>query len=68
MARPQRVRAQLALICGNIGSEKDLPVLREWAQSEFDAVKTHALWAIEQIESRSLQSCSMHDTGLDQSP
>ena len=67
-ARPQRVRAQLALICGNIGSEKDLPVLREWAQSEFDAVKTHALWAIEQIESRSLQSCSMHDTGLDQSP
>ncbi len=67
-ARPQRVRAQLALICGNRGGKEDLPVLKKWADSEFDAVKSHSLWAIRQIESRAFQSCSLHDTGLDQSP
>lgn len=51
-ARPQRVRAQAALLAGNRGSEKDLPVLRSWAQLPFEAVRVHAQWAIEQIEQR----------------
>lgn len=53
-ARPQRVRAQAALLSGNRGDRKDLPVLRAWAQMPFEAVRTHALWAIQQIESLGL--------------
>lgn len=49
-ARPQRVRAQTALLAGNTKDSSYLPVLRQWAQSPFDAVREHALWAIEQIE------------------
>lgn len=49
-ARPQRVRAQAALLAGNSGNTAYLPVLREWAQSPFEAVSTHARWAIEQIK------------------
>ena len=49
-ARPQRVRAQAALLAGNSGNAAYLPVLREWAQSPFEAVRTHALWAMEQIK------------------
>lgn len=49
-ARPQRVRAQAALLAGNRKKEEDLPVLRAWAQSSFEAVRAHAVWAIEQIE------------------
>jgi len=49
-ARPQRVRAQAALIAGNIKKREYLPVLLQWAQSDFEAVRTHALWAIDQIE------------------
>ena len=49
-ARPQRVRAQAALLAGNSGNAAYLPVLREWAQSPFEAVSTHARWAIEQIK------------------
>lgn len=49
-ARPQRVRAQAALLAGNSGSAAYLPVLREWAQSPFEAVRVHALWAMEQIK------------------
>lgn len=49
-ARPQRVRAQAALLAGNQKKPEYLPVLRAWAQSSFEAVKEHALWAIERIE------------------
>ena len=49
-ARPQRVRAQAALLAGNSGNAAYLPVLREWAQSPFEAVRTHARWAMEQIK------------------
>lgn len=48
-ARPQRVRAQAALLAGNAGSEAFLPVLNQWTESEFEAVKEHALWAIQRI-------------------
>ena len=49
-ARPQRVRAQAALLAGNSGRAAYLPVLRKWAESEFGAVREHALWAVKQIE------------------
>lgn len=49
-ARPQRVRAQAALLAGNSGNAACLPVLREWAQSPFEAVREHAVWAMEQIK------------------
>lgn len=49
-ARPQRVRAQAALLAGNRKCAADLPVLRKWAESPFEVVRAHALWAIEQIE------------------
>lgn len=50
-ARPQRVRAQAALLAGNSKDKKHLPVLRQWAKLPFEAVSKHANWAIEQIES-----------------
>lgn len=50
-ARPQRVRAQAALLAGNLRNPAYLPVLHVWSQSEFEAVREHALWAIRQIES-----------------
>lgn len=50
-ARPQRVRAQAALLAGNAKDKAYLPVLRQWAQTPFEAVREHALWAIGQIES-----------------
>ena len=49
-ARPQRVRAQAALLAGNSGNAAYLPVLRQWAQSPFEAVREHAIWAMEQIK------------------
>ncbi|MBQ7887779.1 MAG: epoxyqueuosine reductase [Clostridia bacterium] len=49
-ARPQRVRAQAALLAGNAKDKTYLPVLYQWAQSPFEAVREHALWAIKQIE------------------
>lgn len=49
-ARPQRVRAQAALLAGNRGREKDVPVLAAWEKSDFEAVREHARWALEQIE------------------
>lgn len=57
-ARPQRVRAQAALLAGNSKRKKDLKVLRQWENSQFDAVREHAKWAINQIE--------LHTPGLDQ--
>ena len=50
-ARPQRVRAQAALLAGNSKDRMYLPVLRQWAQLPFEAVHQHAQWAVEQIES-----------------
>ncbi len=50
VARPQRVRAQAAILAGNSGNPAYLPVLRAWAQSDFEAVRTHAAWAVERIE------------------
>lgn len=49
-ARPQRVRAQAALLAGNSGNAAYLPVLCEWTQSPFEAVREHAVWAMEQIK------------------
>ena len=49
-ARPQRIRAQAALLAGNSGNPAYLPVLRLWSDSSFEAVREHALWAISQIE------------------
>lgn len=49
-ARPQRIRAQAALLAGNSGERRYLPVLRSWAQLPFEAVREHARWAIRQIE------------------
>jgi len=49
-ARPQRIRAQAALLAGNSGNADYLPVLREWEQMPFDAVSEHAKWAIERLE------------------
>lgn len=50
VVRPQRVRAQAALLAGNRGCASDIPVLRAWAQSPFDAVREHAAWALSQID------------------
>jgi len=58
-ARPQRVRAQAALLAGNRKREQDLAVLRGWETSDFDAVREHAKWAVKQIE--------RHIQGIDQS-
>lgn len=44
-ARPQRVRAQAALLAGNSGDRSYLPVLENWAQMPFAAVAEHAGWA-----------------------
>lgn len=49
-ARPQRVRAQAALLAGNSGNATYLPALRQWMQSPFEAVKVHAQWAVERLE------------------
>lgn len=59
-ARPQRVRAQAALLAGNRKREQDLNVLRAWASSDFEAVREHAKWAVKQIEQRTqgIDQCS----------
>lgn len=49
-ARPQRIRAQAALLAGNSGNPVYLPVLKNWAESDFPAVREHAIWAIGRIE------------------
>lgn len=55
-ARPQRIRAQAALIAGNSRNPAYLSVLRQWAESDFEAIKVHAKWAIGQIEQACLDS------------
>lgn len=49
-ARPQRIRAQAAILAGNSKDPAYLPVLQVWAQSPFEAVREHAKWAISEIE------------------
>lgn len=66
-ARPQRIRAQAALLCGNIGDFSDLPVLKSWLNSDFEAVREHAAWSISQIENREGLTEDSNDAGLDQS-
>lgn len=51
-ARPQRIRAQAAVLAGNSKKQTYLPVLHVWAESEFEAVREHARWAIAQIEEK----------------
>jgi len=58
VARPQRIRAQAALLAGNRKCVADLSVLREWMNSDFETVRVHAAWACSQIE--------QHIQGLDQ--
>lgn len=48
-ARPQRVRAQAALLAGNSGEKKYLPVLEAWSHLPFEAVAEHARWARERL-------------------
>ena len=48
-ARPQRVRAQAALLAGNSGEKKYLPVLEAWSQLPFEAVAEHARWSRERL-------------------
>ena len=60
-ARPQRVRAQAALLAGNSRNARYLPVLREWRNLPFHAVKEHAQWAIEQIETSGLDRSKKTD-------
>lgn len=55
-ARPQRVRAQAALLAGNSGNPQWLPVLRVWAQSDFSAVRAHARWAMDRLAGLDLES------------
>ena len=50
VARPQRVRAQAAILAGNSRSPAYKDVLREWASSTHEAVRDHALWALSAIE------------------
>ncbi|MDO5376863.1 MAG: 4Fe-4S double cluster binding domain-containing protein [Clostridia bacterium] len=64
-ARPQRVRAQAALLAGNRRREEDLPALRAWAQLPFEAVRVHAQWAIRQIEQKYVGKANGSCDGLD---
>lgn len=49
-ARPQRIRAQAAILAGNSLNASYLPVLSEWSLSDFPAVREHAKWASAKIE------------------
>ena len=41
--------AQAALLAGNSGEKKYLPVLEAWSQLPFEAVAEHARWARERL-------------------
>lgn len=62
-ARPQRVRAQAALLAGNSGNPSYLPVLSVWARSEFEAVRSHAAWAIERLQRGDLEAPGLDRSG-----
>lgn len=63
VARPQRLRAQAALLSANAGQTQDIPVLREWAQSPFEAVRVHAQWALKRLEGA--KNCASSPSGVD---
>ena len=63
VARPQRLRAQAALLSANAGRTQDIPVLREWAQSPFEAVRVHAQWALKRLEAA--KNCASSPSGVD---
>lgn len=48
-ARPQRVRAQAAILAGNSLNARYLPVLDRWSEMDHEAIRTHARWAAEKI-------------------
>jgi len=48
-ARPQRVRAQAALLAGNIKDPAYLPVLKRWSEMPFEAVSEHSKWSMRMI-------------------
>lgn len=58
-ARPQRVRAQAAILAGNSLKEEYLPVLRKWADMPFKAVSVHAQWAVEKIGQHKKESADL---------
>ena len=60
-ARPQRVRAQAALLAGNSGDAKYLPVLESWANLPFEAVAEHARWAKERLSKAGLDRTNKTD-------
>jgi HEAT repeat protein len=43
---------------GNVGTEEDLPVLRDLAGDSDTLIAEHAAWAIAQIESRLQLRCA----------
>jgi epoxyqueuosine reductase len=49
--RPQLQR-NAAVALGNVGTRDDLPYLRQALKSDYELVREHAQWAIEQIEAR----------------
>ena len=60
-ARPQRVRAQAALLAGNSGDKNYLPVLESWANLPFEAVAEHARWATERLSKAGLDRTNKTD-------
>ena len=60
-ARPQRVRAQAALLAGNSGDAEYLPVLESWANLPFEAVAEHARWAKERLSKAGLDRTNKTD-------
>lgn len=60
-ARPQRVRAQAALLAGNSGDAKYLPVLESWTNLPFEAVAEHARWAKERLSKAGLDRTNKTD-------
>ncbi len=48
-ARAKRVLAQAALIAGNSGDDQYIPALAKLLDSEFEAVREHARWAIARL-------------------
>ena len=63
VARPQRLRAQAALLAANMGRTQAIPVLRAWALSPFDAVRVHAQWALDWLGDA--KNCASACPGVD---
>ena len=48
-ARPNRIRAQAAILAGNSGNEKYLPILQKLSSHSNETVAEHAKWAVHNI-------------------